>query len=34
MEQNHLTFKNEGESDEYFYMRLNKLMDKKYEEND
>lgn len=34
LEQNHLTFKNEGESDEYFYMRLNKLMDKKYEEND
>lgn len=34
MEQNHLTFKNEGESDEYFYTRLNKLMDKKYEEND
>lgn len=34
MEQNHLVFKNRGESDEYFYMRLNKLMNKKYEEND
>ena len=34
MEQNHLVFKNRGESDEYFYMRLNKLMSKKYEEND
>lgn len=34
MEQNHLTFKNRGESDEYFYMRLNKLMNKKHEEND
>ena len=34
LEQNHLVFKYRGESDEYFYMRLNKLMDKKYEEND
>lgn len=34
MEQNHLVFKNRGESDEYFYMRLNKLMNKKHEEND
>ena len=34
LEQNHLVFKNIGESDEYFYMRLNKLMNKKNEEND
>ena len=34
LEQNHLVFKNRGESDEYFYMRLNKLMNKKNEEND
>ena len=34
IEENNLSFKQDGESDEYFYMRLNKLMDKKYEEND
>ena len=34
IEENNLSFKQNGESDEDFYIRLNKLIDKKHEEND
>ena len=34
IEENNLSFKQDGESDEDFYIRLNNLMNKKHEEND
>lgn len=34
IEENNLSFKQNGESDEDFYIRLNNLMNKKHEEND
>lgn len=34
IEENNLSFKQYGECDEDFYIRLNNLMNKKHEEND